>query len=157
MYNGSFIFFSKLQTNYHTAARICRLRGLQLASIPSRADDDAILNMIIKKGNQKRPIIGLKIIMIVISSRLASIYDEGWGNKQFWIGASNQGENNTKEYYWNHNGRYLKQGYENWASNQPDNNGDDCFAVQINYNKQWDDHKCATELGFVCESLISSV
>ena len=81
------------------------------------------------------------------------IYEEflaGTGSKDYWIGLTDsETEGNWK---WA-NGATLT-GYNNWASNQPnDYRGQDCAAItgETQNSGKWHDVSCYFNKGFICE------
>ncbi|XP_067300952.1 galactose-specific lectin nattectin-like [Pseudorasbora parva] len=68
------------------------------------------------------------------------------GTTQTWIG----GHDNVKEghFMWSDGSLF---DYSNWCSGQPDNNGNNENAVEINYgNHCWNDNVKETQFAFIC-------
>ncbi|XP_055308599.1 lectin subunit alpha-like [Sitodiplosis mosellana] len=124
MVNG--FYFNKYDNyNWHEAAEFCMYHGMQLVTFNTRYEECLFEKAIAKLGWTGRDI-------------------------NFWIGGTNSGNFDNKNYMWMSNGEPFK--YTHWGQNQPDNNGGNEHCVEwVNYNKNWNDRDCNKHIWSVCE------
>ncbi|XP_058456749.1 C-type lectin 37Da-like [Malaya genurostris] len=119
-----------IKANWFKAHEFCTTLGMELISIESQAEHNALIKFIRST-------------------------DKFSNATRFWIGASDLAEEGI--YTWISSGRLVT--FTNWAANEPNNinNTEHCIEIihniYINQVWQWNDMECRNEIAyFVCES-----
>ncbi|XP_065349304.1 macrophage mannose receptor 1-like [Cloeon dipterum] len=134
--NGRFVFqnrtyeISKLKFDWFTAKQECAIKGMELVSIESEEENDAILQAL-------------------------TDYEES-----FWISGNDQfqyfirGAQNY--FYWDGTGHFFGP-YVNWGTGQPDEQNErdlECLIMNHADNFTWYDIECSSQvLRFICEEV----
>ncbi|EAT48403.1 AAEL000543-PA [Aedes aegypti] len=119
------------RANWFKASEFCSSIGMQLVTITSRDENDAVARFV--QGSDK-------------FSDVAS---------SFWIGGNDLAEEGT--FSWMPNGRLVR--YANWSPGEPNNTEDKEHCMQLVYIPRfeqrwtWNDNECRTNhMYFICES-----
>uniref|UniRef100_A0A1I8NQT2 C-type lectin domain-containing protein n=1 Tax=Stomoxys calcitrans TaxID=35570 RepID=A0A1I8NQT2_STOCA len=121
----SYLIEAEKKFDFSTATNECYRRGLQLAEIKN-ADKNAALDILLRSLFAKTP--------------------------DLWIGARDDGSSRKdRPFYWQKSKQRMVFG--NWASGQPDNSQgvEHCVHYYSATNFKWNDIKCDSKLGFICE------
>nr|XP_019931078.2 C-type lectin 37Da-like [Aedes albopictus] len=120
-----------ISANWFKASEVCHWIGMQLVTIASRDENNAVARFVQKsdKFNEKA--------------------------SSFWIGGNDLAEEGT--FSWMPNGRLVR--YANWSPGEPNNNNGTEHCMQLVYEPRlgqrwtWNDNECRTlSLYFICES-----
>lgn len=118
--------FCRLAANWPDAMRACRARGLELASVTSRVEQDdlAALALALPPG----------------------VYSSDW-----WIGGTDAGHVEPDGFWaWSSEEPW---GFAAWGPLEPNNWGgaEDCLEIDISYSFGWNDLLCETVQPYICE------
>ncbi|XP_019761041.2 echinoidin-like [Dendroctonus ponderosae] len=120
------------RVNWYQALINCRNSGMDLASIHSQQEQNALYDF------------------------LRDNVDSRNGAPRYWLGATEEGNG---QFYWVATG--AKMVFTKWLIDQPDNYGGDqyCLAMGMGtFNSDfvdggWDDLKCSLQLPYICQSV----
>ena len=83
-------------------------------------------------------------------SEMNFIYSHSSKNwrENYWIGLNDQ--HNESQFVWSDGTPFNSSVYNNWNSGEPNDGGgvEDCVEL---YLRRWNDDKCNSELGYICE------
>ncbi|XP_019931003.2 C-type lectin 37Da [Aedes albopictus] len=120
-----------IKANWYKASEICNYFGMQLVTITSRDENDAVARFVQRSD---------KFSDVACS---------------FWIGGNDLAEEGT--FSWMPNGQLVR--YANWTPGEPNNHNGTEHCMQIVYEPRreqrwtWNDNKCRTKyMYFICES-----
>lgn len=118
----------------------CKLEGMELVSIETREEHEAIIAQI-----------GKNLLMICIGINLSFLKGSGAGN--FWTSGNDE---MGPLFMWDSTGQTLG-GYLNWAYGQPDDGfginqqPQNCLVINTEENFLWYDYACSDEMRYICE------
>ncbi|XP_054740030.1 perlucin-like [Anastrepha obliqua] len=118
-----FVVLAYSQANWFKAQEICGYQGLSLASINSKAENDALLSYLTQTGLNAN-------------------------DEYFWTAGSRLADNNR--WVWFNTGRPIS--YFNWHVGEPNNAAGQENCISLSSDGRWHDWGCTGELYFICET-----
>lgn len=137
-----FKYISWMKENWYAASKRCKYSGMELVSIESKQENDAILG-----------VIGEKLIWIFKFRFVATIvwiFFAGNATEDFWLSGTDLG--NEGDFYWASTGHPFGL-FSDWMIKMPDNfrNNEHCVQFHSAGGLKWNDNNCNRAYKFICE------
>jgi hypothetical protein len=123
------------------AADFCQMRDMHLVFVESAEENAYIVQWVTRMELSDEVWMGANDRDLTLQNNEGEwIWGSGNDAVQFWDG--------------DEDGEAVMGRYENWASGEPNNGGnEDCGVFASNHDYAWDDRSCTeTAMNFVCES-----
>ncbi|VDI24942.1 C-type lectin domain family 10 member A-like [Mytilus galloprovincialis] len=124
-HDSSCYLFSKDTATWESARDICQSVSSSLVAIESQSEE------------------------AFIEARL----HHEFASFMFWLGGTDQFDNNSTEWTWVMTEQKINEGYTDWHPTEPDHPGKQhCLAMRKDFNYKWTDDYCTENHGYICES-----